>query len=165
MPVRRLWTDTFIDETTASGTQDEIDLTSTFLTNEMRLAQLTLVRTIIRLDIAYSVHDAGEGSQQATAGICVVSRPALSGGTATMPNPNDANAYPTRPWVWRTRNRVFGFAADQPAIDVVKIDLDIRSQRKLENGELEFLCANVPEEGVATTLLFSGLIRCLFLVT
>ena len=164
MPARRLWTDTIIDLTQGSGgALGFVDLTSTFLSNEMRLAQLTLVRTIVGIDIAYSVHDAGEGSQQASCGICVISREAES--ASAIPGPQTANDYPIRPWVWRARYRVFGFAADQPAVYTARVDLDLRSQRKLENGELVFIARNDPEEGTASTLLFSGLVRCLYLVS
>ena len=117
------------------------------------------------IDVAYSVHDACEGSQIVSCGICVVGREALAAGTASLLNPATASDYPTRPWVWKYRSRIFGFAADQPAVFVRRIDNDLRSQRKLENGELIFRGVNAPEEGVATTLLVSGLIRCLFAVS
>ena len=165
MPRPRVWTDTFIDLAVASGGPAQfVDLSSTFLTNEMRLAQMTLVRTIIGIDVAYAVHDAGEGSQQATAGICVVDRNALAGGVGSIPNPNVALEKPIRPWVWRAKWRIFGFAADDPTIFTRRVDLDLRSQRKLENGEIVFIANNVPEEGAASVVLLSGLVRCLYLV-
>ena len=163
MPARRLWTDTKIDLTVATASTQDVDLTSTFLQNETRLSQLTLVRTIVGIDIAYSVHDAGEGSQQVTTGICVVSRPAEAVAGA-VPAPEIMTEYPIRPWVWRYRARIFGFAADQPAVFTRRVDLDLRSQRKVENGEVVFIASNEPEEGVATTILVSGLVRCLYLV-
>ncbi len=162
---RKLWADTVIDMTLATSTVDFIDLTSTFLENEMRLAQLTLLRTIIGIDIAYSVHDAGEGSQQVSCGIGVVNREALVAGVASLPQPQVAADFPTRPWVWRARYRIFGFAADQPAVFNQRVDLDLRSMRKLENGENVFIAANNPEEGVTTTILVSGMIRSLYAVT
>ncbi len=161
---RMLWTDTIIDLTLASGTAPvSVDLTSTFLTNETRLSQLTLIRTIVGIDAAYSVHDAGEGSQNMTCGIAVVARPSLAP-VGAIPAPNQVSEYPIRPWVWRYRSRIFGFAADQPAVFVRRVDLDLRSQRKVENGEVLFIANNDPEEGVASTVLVSGLIRCLYKV-
>ena len=68
-------------------------------------------------------------------------------------------------WVWRGRWRVFGFAADQPAVHTARIDLDIRAKRVLKNGENVFIATNSPEEGVATTILVSGMIRSLYLVS
>ena len=165
MPARRLWTDTLVNQSIASGGSASAELTSTFLTNEMRLAQMTLVRTIVGIDIGYSVHDAGEGSQLGSCGIAVVGRDALTAGIGSLPDPSVATDKPLRPWVWRYRARVYGFAADQPAVYSRRVDLDLRAQRKLENGELVFIMANDPQEGVASTILYSGLIRCLFLVS
>ena len=159
----RLWTDTTISLGISTGSLSFVDLTSTFLQNETRLAQLTLVRTIIGIDVAYSVHDAGEGSQQATMGICAVSRPseAVSG---AIPNPQTDAEYPIMPWVWRVRYRVYGFAADQPAVFNRRIDLDIWAKRIVKNSEIIFIAHNAPEEGVVTAVLVSGLVRCLYLV-
>ena len=165
MPARRLWTDTLVDIAVGTGASNFVDLTSTFLVNEMRLAQLTLVRTIVGLDVAYSVHDAGEGSQQADLGICGVSREAIAGGVGSLPNPAVAADKPILPWVWRYRARIFGFIADDPAVFTRRIDLDLRSQRRLQNGEMILRVANTAEEGATSTLLFSGLIRCLYLVS
>ncbi len=159
-----LWTDTIIDLQMATGaTASFVDLTSTFLQNETRLAQLTLVRTIIGVEFAYSVHDAGEGSQMASAGIALVSRPSETVGGA-IPDPSQALEYPVMPWVWRYRARIFGFAADQPAVHVMRVDLDIRAKRIVKNSEVLFISRNQPEEGVATTILASGLVRCLYIV-
>ena len=165
MPARRLWIDTIVDQTVSASAEQFIDLTTTFITNEMRLAQMTLVRTIVGIDIAYSVHDAGEGSHQASIGICVASRDAIAAGVASLPNPAVPADFPIRPWVVRARYRIFGFAADQPTVFTRRVDLDLRSQRKLENGNLVLIMHNVAEEGAATSLLFSGMIRCLFLVS
>ena len=163
MPAKRVWADTIVDLTIGNASQDSVDLSSTFLTNEMRLAQMTFVRTIIGIDVAYSVHDAGEGSQQVSLGICVVSREAEAAGV--FPDPNNATDYPICPWVYRGRYRVYGFAADQPAVFNARIDLDIRAQRKMENGEVMFIANNQAEEGAASSILISGMIRTLFLVS
>jgi len=161
---RSLWFDTTIDITLASGTENFVDLTGVALETETRLSRLTLVRTIVGIDIAYSVHDAGEGSQQCAFGVCVVGREALAAGVASMPHPNVSTDHPALPWVVRAQYRIFGFAADQPAVFTRRVDLDIRSQRKIENGENVFIATNDPEEGVATSVLFSGMVRSLYLV-
>ena len=166
MPDRRrsLWVDTLVGFTVSSNSEASSDLMGSLLENETRLSQLTLVRTIVGVDIAYSVHDAGEGSQQAAIGIALVGREAAAAGVASLPQPDIEADFPATPWVWRARYRIYGFAADQPAVFNRRIDLDLRSQRKMANGELALIMANNPQEGVATTLFFSGMIRCLFLV-
>ena len=166
MPDRRrsLWVDTVFGLTVGSNSENLTDLMGTLLENETRLSQLTLVRTIVGVDIAYTVHDAGEGSQQAGIGILVAGREAVLAGVGSLPQPDVEADFPATPWVWRARYRIYGFAADQPTVFNRRIDLDLRSQRKLANGELMLVVTNNPQEGATTTLTFTGMVRCLFLV-
>ena len=166
MPERRrsLWVDTIFTLTVSNNAESTTDLMGSLLENETRLSQLTLVRTIIGCDIAYSVHDAGEGSQLAGLGIGVMGREAVAAGSASLPHPDIEADFPESPWVTRSRYRIFGFAADQPAVFTRRVDLDLRSQRKIGNGILMLVVTNNAFEGVSTTVAFTGLIRCLFLV-
>ena len=161
---RSLWVDTVLTLNVGTGTTVYQDLMGTLLENETRLSRLTLVRTIVGVDIALTVHDAGEGSQLGAMGILGISREAALAGVASLPHPQIAADFPTLPWVIRTRHRVFGFAADQPMAHHQRIDLDIRAQRKVDNGEIGLVVANDAFEGVATAISFTGIIRCLFLV-
>ena len=98
---------------------------------------LTVVQlTLIGMDVAYAVHDSGEGSQHLDIGIGVASQDALAAGAGSLPDPNAADDHPIRGWVFRARGRVFGFAADQPMVYSWRIDRDIRSRRKLDNGDI-----------------------------
>ncbi len=163
MPGKMLWIDARINSAIGSGSQAALDLTAQFTGEETRLAQMTLMRTVMRLDIAYTVHDSGEGSQRVALGLGVESQEAFAAGV--HPDPDTVGDFPTRGWIYRGVWRVFGFAADQPAVDVARVDLDLRSRRKLENG-LSFLVAdNNPQEGVGVTVQLVGVIRQLWLVT
>jgi hypothetical protein len=166
MPERRrsLWVDTVFLVLVATGTQSYVDLMGSLLETETRLSRLTLVRTIIGIDIANNVHDSGEGSQQAGMGVFVISREAALAGVASLPHPNVAADFPTLPWVYRAFYRIFGFAADDPTIFTRRVDLDIRSQRKVDNGELGIVLSNDAFEGATALVSFTGIIRCLFLV-
>ena len=158
-----LWIDTLVDSDIGSGATATISLSGEFTTQQdIRLARLTLLRTIVRLDAAYVVHDAGEGSQRLAIGIGLAAVEAFSG--ATTSDPEDASEFPTRGWVWRGVYRVFGFAADQPAISVREIDLDLRSRRKIENGILFLTMNNVALEGAAASVNVLGMVRQLHLV-
>jgi len=161
---RSLWVDTVFGLTVSTNSENLTDLMGTLLENETRLSQLTLVRTIIGMDIAYVVHDSGEGSQQAGVGILVAGREAVVAGVGSLPQPDVEADFPATPWVWRARYRIFGFAADQPAVFTRRIDLDIRSQRKMANGELMLVVTNNPQEGATAAIQFTGMIRSLFLV-
>jgi len=160
---RMLWIDTLVNSDVASNGQEAVDLTVDFTSEETRLAQLTLMRSILRIDIAYTVHDSGEGSQRLSLGLGVESQEAFAAGV--HPDPNVAGDFPARGWVYRGSWRVFGFAADQPAVNVARVDLDMRSRRKLENGLSFAVMDNTPMEGVAAVVRVTGWIRQLWLVT
>jgi len=127
-----------------------------------RFDRMTLLRTIIGLDIAYSVHDAGEGSQRVSIGIGMADRVAFD--TPALPNPGNASNFPPRGWVWRSVYRIFGFAADQPAVFTRRIDVDLGSRRKLDNGVSYAIFENIAIEGVAASMNITGIIRQLWLV-
>ena len=163
MPGRMLWVDTLVNQSTANNGQNAQDLTVNFTSEQTRLAQMTLMRTILRLDIAYTVHDAGEGSQRVTIGLGIESQEAFAAGV--HPDPAAIGDFPTRGWVYRAQWRVFGFAADQPAVDVARVDVDLRSRRKLENGLSFIIEQNQPQEGVASSIQVTGIVRQLWLVS
>jgi len=117
----------------------------------------TCIRTIIGLDVAYSVHDAGEGSHNWWMGIGVASQEAFAAGAVA--DPFNATDHPVRGWLFRSGGRVFGFAADQPAVYSHRIEKDIRAMRKLDNGEMFVEFQNTLNEGAATTIHFDGFIR------
>ena len=162
MPGRTVWVDTNIDANVTAATQVLTSLMSGVSSVDTRIGQWTLLRTLVGFDIAYAVHDAGEGSQAVSIGIGVTTQEAFS--AAAVPDPQILTDFPVRGWVWRARYRIFGFAADQPAIFTRRIDLDIRAQRKLDNGEA-FIVHNLTfAEGAAATVLVLGMVRQLWLV-
>ncbi len=161
--MRSLWVDTLPNLTVATAMQTNVNLLDSLAETPGRVDRMTLTRTIIGIDVAYLVHDAGEGSQQVFLGIQVIPGN-ITIGSGSIPDPFDMTEFPTRGWVWRAAYRVYGFAADQPAVFNARIDLDIRTQRKLENGQILLSAHNTPFEGVATTITVSGIIRQLWLV-
>ena len=157
-----VWIDTKLNDDIASGAAFNKSLMTGVSSTQTRFDRMTLLRTIIGIDVAYTVHDAGEGSQNFAAGIAVSTQEAFAAGV--LPDPETETDFPRLPWVWRAAYRIFGFAADQPAIFTRRIDLDIRAKRKLDNGEAFFNAKNSALEGVATTVRVLGYIRQLWLV-
>ena len=152
-----------IESNVITGTQLNLSLMTSLGPFDTRIQKMTLLRTIIGIDIARTVHDSGEGSHKVAVGIGVTSQEAFTLGS--IPEPGQDTDFPTRGWVWRAQYRVFGFAADQPAVFTQRVDLDIRAQRKLDNGE-SFLCASAAlVDGAAATNTIVGCIRQLWLVT
>ena len=157
-----MWLDKRLNNDVASGgPQLSVSLARVDPTVQPR-PRMTLTRTIIGLDLAYTVHDSGEGSQLVELGIGIGSLEAFA--SSIFPDPSVETDFPTRGWVWRMGYRVFGFAADQPTIFTRRIDLDIRSQRKLDNGEAYLVVDNNALEGVASPVRVNGYIRQLWIV-
>ena len=157
-----LWTDTGFNNIVVVGTQLVSSMMGSLDMTETRLGQLTLLRTILGLDIGASVHDQGEGSQRLAIGLGIASQEAFAAGV--LPDPNQDSDFPPRGWIWRAAYRVYGFAADQPAIDRQRVDMDLRSRRKLENGISYLVADNIDVEGSGGSVRIVGRIRQLWLV-
>ncbi len=157
-----IWIDTILNFDVANTSQVLTSLMTGVSSTQTRFDRMTLTRTIVGIDIANTVHDSGEGSQQVALGIGITSQESFAAGT--VPEPQVASDFPARGWVWRALYRVYGFAADQPAVFNARIDKNIKAQRKLENGEAYLVVDNNAIEGVAAVIRVHGLIRQLWLV-
>ena len=162
---KTLWIDTQLDLQVANSSTLIASLMGTVDTTESRLTGMTLLRTILGLHVAHLVHDSGEGSQKVHLGIAVAPQVAFAAGTASLPGPGNASEHPTRGWIYRGTYVTYGFAADQAAVFDNRVDKDVRSRRKLENGECYFTVANFLDQGSAGTVGVIGLVRQLWLVT
>jgi len=159
---RTVWIDTFTEGVVATAAQRIFSLMTGVDPATSRFDRMTLTRTIIGIDIARQVHDSGEGSDLVHLGIGIASQLAVS--TPTVPNVSVATEFPRLPWIWRGLYRVFGFAADDPAVFTQRVDLDIRSQRKLDNGECFMEIVNIAHEGTSSVINVTGLVRQLWIV-
>ncbi len=162
MAGRMLWIDTLHSNDVAAGAQIIDSLMTEISEAQSRLSQMTLMRTLLIHSYARTVHDSGEGSGILDVGIGVRSQELVD--AAQAPDPETAIEHPTRGWIYRARHRVYGYAADQPAIYEVTINKDIRSRRKLDNGEAYLVVTHTALEGVAGTIRVLGLTRQLWLV-
>ena len=159
-----LWIDTLIATAVGSGGQIVLPLSAVGLsTVERRLTQNTLLRTIVRMDLAATVRDSGEGDNIVDMGIALLTIES-SGATAGAPDPSSQGDFPAMPWVWRSRYRVYASAVDDQNVDIIRIDLDLRGRRKIGNGQLHLIVDNTPNQGTAVSVTPVGLIRTLLLV-
>jgi len=129
---------------------------------DRRIQRFTLIRTIVGIDIMPTVRDSGEGDQLVSIGIAVVSEETAATGS---PDPSVEDEHPLRPWVWRAQFRVFASAVDDQNVVRVRADVDLHSQRKLENGRPALLIRNVDNQGTSTPISVTGLIRMLYLIS
>ena len=160
----RLWIDTTISMSVSVGNLNFADLMASFSDVTTRLAQVILIRTIVGIDIARTTHDSGEGSEQVAVGLGVSTQDAFDQGISALPDPALDAEFPIRGWIWRSIYRIFGFAADQPAVYSARVDFDLRSMRKLENGRPFLIAHNTNVEGTSSAIRIDGLIRQLWLV-
>ena len=158
-----IWIDTIFNEDIAVAGQSLVSLMTGISSTQSRFDRMTLLRTIIGLDVARTTHDSGEGSERVSMGIGIASQESFAAGT--VPDPETNTDFPIRGWIWRAQYRVFGFAADDPTIFTRRIDLDLRSMRKLDNGECYLVSANVALEGTSSTNKVMGLVRQLWKVS
>ena len=157
-----IWIDTVFDVDVASGTSRTDSLMTGVSSTQTRFDRMTLLRTIVGLDVARAVHDSGEGSEKVSLGIGVTSQEAFAAGIVA--DPETASDFPVKGWVWRASYRVYGFAADQPAVFNVRIDKDLRGNRKLENGEMYMATTVAALEGSNSSTTIVGIVRQLWLV-
>jgi len=129
---------------------------------QTRFDRMTLMRTIIGIDLAAFTHDSGEGSYVNDCGIGATSQEAFAAGVVA--DPETDTDFPARGWVWRAQYRGYGFAAGQADVFNRRVDLDIRSRRKLENGEMYIVITNFAVEGANILIRVTGYIRQLYLV-
>ena len=159
-----VWIDSHINQTLGSGGGSfAVSLMTGFTASDTRLRRMTLLRTIIGVDVAYTVHDSGEGSQKVSLGIAVATQEAFA--AAILPDPNVATDFPRLPWIWRSQYRIWGMPAGAADVFTRRLDLDIRSQRKLDNGEAFMNGVNDNQEGVAGAVDVVGIVRMLWLVS
>ena len=159
-----LWSDRLINLVVPSGGQTVVGLTffGGIADLERRTERFTLLRTILRLDLMSTVRDSGEGDQLVTAGIGVGALEAVDAGV--VPDPDTESEYPSDGWVWRTRYRVYASAVDDQNVDPIRIDLDLRAKRKMNNAKAYMISTNAANLGTAFPVTWTGLIRQLYLV-
>ncbi len=161
--VQTVWIDTLLSDDIASGGRDVVFLGASGLSVvQRRIERFTLLRTIIRVDLASTVRDSGEGDQLVDLAIAIVDGEQTV--VADMPDPSAEGDFPAKPWVWRARYRVYASSVNDQNVDVIRIDKDLRGRRKLENGRLVYLGTNQANQGTSTAVTSVGIIRQLYQV-
>jgi len=150
------WTDTVVSETIASVAQGSVRVDGSV--TDVVARRLTVVRTIISLDILSTTVAGAWGVQEAALGIGVVSREAFAAGV--FPDPVEATDKPTRGWLWRTHRAVSQNGTGTTIM--THIEGDFRGARKLDAGVLILIMNNTPLQGTVFTFLVRGLVRTLF---
>ena len=152
------WIDTVIDRGVSTGAQDFFSLMMGVAPVNVR--RQTLIRTIISIDFTSNTTAGAYGVQQMSIGIGITSQEAFAVGV--FPDPITANDQPSRGWIYRTRMAVAQNGVG--GVVVYSLRADIRSQRKLDDGECYFVIDNTAEVGLSFEVHMTGLIRQLWLL-
>ena len=153
---RRQWQDFLVTADVADSAQANANLLDGVITETKGL---TAVRFIIRLDLRPSTWVSNStDSQMVTMGIGIFTADAISG--SVYPDPNVSTDHPGAGWLWRYCTLVNEDQASGPA----RIDVDLRSMRKVMYGGTRLVINNDPDVGTAFTVSVRGLIRILYLL-
>ncbi len=157
---RTAWIDTLIDESGGSTAQDLASLLGNLTKTESQ--GYTLTRCIIHLWLSATAIPASVGITRVDLGIGLASEESFAAGV--VPDPSVAPDRPINDWVWRD-TAIVRTNGDTTVWDAApQLLYDIRSRRRIEDGEL-FLVIDVNSiNGTAFTVNTVGLIRCLFLL-
>ncbi len=156
-PRRRIWDDAIISENTATDTQDSTDLLPSFQEGETK--GFTLVRTIIGINIApAALVDASVDRQKVSIGIGVFSREMID--IVDFPEPGVSNNIPLTGWIWRSQYIV----SENAAVQTLRIDIDLRAQRKVMYGVPFLIIDSTVQSGSSFAVLTTGIIRSLYLL-
>ena len=151
------WVDTLLSATRAIGAQDITSLMSTMDPDERRGA--TVTRVIGCLIFSADDRVEFEGGIVVDVGIGVASQEAFSSGAIS--DPTDPAAQPLRGWLYRCRQYIStGTQATVPD-PRVSWNFDVKSQRKLDTGELFMIWEPQLSHGVGSTTRITGSVRSL----
>ena len=154
---RSAWADTVVNSTLVSGGAG----VGIRLSNVLFPDETTLVRTILCLSIQPSTPVADSVDLQLTfLGLGVTSEEAF--GVDALPQPDDIIDFPILGWVYRCGWNVLECAGLN--IPVIRVDQEIRAQRKLGRGTSYAIFKNEPGAGTPFTVRFFGTIRQMFLL-
>ena len=157
----RRWADKLLNFSTASGTEDNFDLTAEFTANET--AGLTVVRMILCYTIRANNPGGESGNQLVDVGVGVFEAEAFAAGV--LPDVDSEADYPRGGWLYRCRHNVQNELDATGTVVWQEVNKDIHSQRRLGGPDiaLGFLFKNSANEGTAFTLRTVGIVRTLYL--
>ena len=151
------WVDTLISTDTPATTQDIFSLMSTLDPDERRGA--TVTRIIACLALTGNTTGVADGVMSVDFGIGVASQEAFTAGS--LSDPTDPAAQPIRGWLYRCRQMITQTTeAGHPDTELHWV-FDVRSQRKLDTGELFLIWEPNLVSGSAFTVRVVGSVRTL----
>ena len=158
MARRTRWVDNLVGTTVSNGGQANDNLFQG--TGSVDTQGWTVTRLIGEIALSSATTAGAWGLQLIDIGIGMISSEAISAGA--FPDPNIESDKPGRGWMWRAQKTVFQNGVGTSI--VVPVTIDIRSQRKVEDGTLHIIFNSTNLRGTSFTCDLNGLIRVLVLL-
>ena len=156
----RAWGDVIVNDTIGAG-QISIDL----LANLTPSDNITVARLVGQLKFTNAeTVTSGLTSQVISMGIQVVTREAFLAGV--FPDPQTADEYPARGWLWRTVVPEYTDASVAAIItwSFPEVKFDMRAMRKVDRGTLALVIQKQSAIGVMHDVRMTGIVRSLCLM-
>jgi len=157
MARKAFWIDNNIDLGVVSSAQLSTSLFAG--TPPINVRQTTVVRMVLDLSIFSSTVAGAFGVNYFDVGIGVASQEAFFAGV--FPDPNE-DERPVSGWLYRCRYVVWQNGVGTQIVR--EIHRDIRSGRKVYDGELFLVANNTPRVGTTASYILGGCIRVLLLL-
>jgi len=158
MARRSRWIDALVNITVASAGQNRQTMFPGVGQEQLRNA--TIVRTIGDLYMNSTTVADAWGVNMMDLGLGVISQEAIA--SVVFPDPNDADDYPVRGWLFRKRCAMFQNGVG--TMIVQSCSFDVRSQRKLDTGQYFLIANNTALDGSTSTYRLFGSVRTLVLM-
>ena len=154
------WVDTFLNELLVPGANAAVSLLSDLVGNDTM--GMTLTRTIISITIAPTAWSGTLGTARCDMGIGLATQEAFLAGV--LPDPAVATEEPILGWAWREKLVQVTPGSVSAGIQPARTQADVKSRRKIDDGELYIAMDNITVNGAGHDMLFVGLIRTLYLL-
>ena len=154
------WEDTVINASVVDDADDLRSLVGGLSEDERR--GMTIVRTIISLQLTPLTTSGVVGSMVVDLGVGIANEQAFTAGAGSLPDPAINSERPPRGWIWRDRVMVLDDATTLAVPTVVHQDL--RSKRKVDAGIPYLTTSPSSRTGTDFTIRISGIVRLLYLM-
>ena len=153
------WGDQVFNQSIVSGASLLLDLRGSLIASDTQNS--TVTRVILSMSLFQDGFVAVDGRMRASFGAGVASAEAFTLGVTAIPDPDIEGDRPQRGWMWRADYVVMS-EIGQRIDSVIRIETDLRSQRKVENGIPYLRLVNTLVEGSSFTVRLTVTIRTLF---
>ncbi len=151
------WIDNTVDQVVVNNTVEQISM---FEGNPpIDIRRSTITRIIIALSVFSTTVGGAWGVQKVSMGMGVVGQSAVLAGTNALPDPLLTSERPSRGWMWFKHMAVSQNV--QGGQVVFEVPADLRSQRKVQDGELVLIIRNTNVQGTLFAVQLVGSVRVL----